>query len=85
MLLAAAEAVADSVPKAYIDQDRLFPPINTMRNVTLAVALAIAKKGHEYGLARTKWSGKDADLAKALKRNMWAPEYGSIVYTGANK
>lgn len=86
MLLAAAEALAASVPQAYVDQGRVFPPINSLREVTLAVALAIAKRAREYGLARADCgSGKDADLLAALKSNMWQPEYAPIAYAGASK
>jgi malic enzyme len=67
MFHAAAEAVAALSPP-----DRLLPPLQKIREVSLAVALAVAQAARAEGLARV---GPRADLAAKVRDLVWEPRY----------
>lgn len=75
MLAAAAHAVAGrtdtSAPGA-----PLLPPIEELRDTSVAVAVSVAKAAWQDGVARTFLEG---DLAQHVRRLMWQPTYRPIV------
>jgi malate dehydrogenase (oxaloacetate-decarboxylating) len=74
MLAAAAHAVADltdtSMPGA-----PLLPPVEALRDTSLAVAVAVARAAWQDGVAGTFLDG---DLRAHIARLMWHPEYRPI-------
>jgi malate dehydrogenase (oxaloacetate-decarboxylating) len=75
MLVAAAHAVAGltdmSKPGA-----ALLPPVQTLRDTSVAVAVAVARAAAEDGVARTAVEG---DLATHVRGLMWQPDYRPII------
>jgi malate dehydrogenase (oxaloacetate-decarboxylating) len=75
MLVAAAHAVAGltdmSKPGA-----ALLPPVQTLRDTSVAVAVAVARAAAEDGVARTAVEG---DLATHVRCLMWQPDYRPII------
>ncbi|HEX7995939.1 MAG TPA: NAD-dependent malic enzyme [Streptosporangiaceae bacterium] len=75
MLVAAAHAVAGltnmSKPGA-----ALLPPVQTLRDTSVAVAVAVARAAAEDGVARTAVEG---DLATHVRDLMWQPDYRPII------
>lgn len=70
MFLAAAGALADFVDDATLAGGSLFPAITQVREVSRAVALAVAAEAARTGLAAPL-----ADPEAAIDRAMWFPEY----------
>ncbi|MGN6681595.1 MAG: NAD-dependent malic enzyme [Streptosporangiaceae bacterium] len=75
MLVAAAHAVA-----ALTDMSKpgaaLLPPVQTLRDTSVAVAVAVARAAAEDGVARTAVEG---DLAMHVRDLMWQPDYRPII------
>ncbi len=72
MLMAAAKALAATSPAAEHPDANLLPPLATIRNVSLQVAIAVATVAIKSGLADFIPSG---DLAQHIANTMWVPEY----------
>jgi len=72
MFLAAASALADEVSAVDLQQGRVFPPAPRMREVAVAVSVAVAAVAHEQGHATTP---RPADLAAEAARFMYLPRY----------
>ena len=72
MFRAAAGALADEVSALDLQQGRVFPPAARMREVALAVSVAVAAVAHEQGHATHP---RPADLAAAAARFMYVPQY----------
>ena len=72
MLLAAARALGDHSPALQDPTGSLLPRLNTIRDVALDIAYAVAAKAQEE-----KWaSATEPDaLRKKLKEGQWFPEY----------
>ncbi len=69
--------VAARTLAAQVDDDRLaagviYPPVDRLRSVTRAIALAVATAAREDGLAGL---GDDADLEAVIDAAMWWPDY----------
>jgi len=67
MLRAAAEELARLAPK-----DRLLPPLDQIRRVSQRIAVAVARRAWEEGLARLEPA---ADLEARLAEAVWDPAY----------
>ena len=72
MFFAAARALADQVSHTDLDQGRIFPAATRMREVALAVSVAVAAVAYDQGLATT---ARPADLASAAARARYSPQY----------
>jgi malic enzyme len=71
MLLAAARALAGQVAQARLETGALYPPVQALRQVSRAVAMAVADEACSSGHA-----GIDASLVEAeVDRAMWWPAY----------
>lgn len=72
MFMKAAKALAECAPTQNNPNDNLLPPIHTIREVSLHVAMATAKEAIETGLAQHI---PDEPLESAIKKTMWTPDY----------
>ena len=75
MFLAAANALANQVSKANLDTGTLYPPLSDIREVSLHIAVAVAEKAYETGLAQLK---RPKDLTAHIKAMMYEPDYLEI-------
>jgi malate dehydrogenase (oxaloacetate-decarboxylating) len=75
MLAAAAHAVADLTDLAAPGAS-LLPPVEELRDTSLAVAVAVAEAAWRDGVARAT---PQADLSQHVKHHMWEPIYRPIV------
>jgi malate dehydrogenase (oxaloacetate-decarboxylating)(NADP+) len=72
MFFAAARALADRVSQADLQQGRVFPVAARLREVALAVSVAVATIAYEQGHAANP---RPADLAAEAARFMYVPQY----------
>ena len=75
MFFAAAQALAACVSEAELRQGRVFPAVNRLREVSLAVAVAVADVAFAQGQASHP---RPPDLAVAVAHAMWEPVYRSV-------
>jgi len=72
MFMQAAKALAECSPANVNQNDNLLPPLRDIRNVSLKVAIAVAREALSSGLANFTPPG---DLALYLENYMWKAEY----------
>jgi malic enzyme len=71
MLLAAARTLADQVDRSRLAVGALYPPVQALRQVSRAVAIAVAREACASGLAGIDASSVEAEVDRA----MWWPAY----------
>lgn len=71
MLLAAAEAVAESVSDSDLGKGLLFPPVGELRTVAARVAEAVARQAERDGVT----CNPPRDPAAAVLPALWDPAY----------
>ena len=72
MFMAAAKALAAASPARDDPTKSLLPPVTSLREVSITVALAVALQAHREGLTQ----GVDTDQIDGLIRNkVWMPHY----------
>jgi malate dehydrogenase (oxaloacetate-decarboxylating) len=72
MFMAAAKALAASSPARSDPRNNLLPPVTSLRDVSLSVALAVALQAHKEGLTK----GVRTDEIEGLIRDkIWTPHY----------
>jgi len=76
MFMSAARALAETVTTADLEQGSLYPPLRSIRSASLSVATAVAEVAFRDGLAGVE---RPADLAEAIRGQMYQPEYPSYV------
>jgi malate dehydrogenase (oxaloacetate-decarboxylating)(NADP+) len=76
MFLAAARALANEVSEDDLFEGRIYPPLRRIREVSLAIAVAVAKVAYNQGLAR---ASKPDDLRLHVKGQMFVPSYRSYL------
>ena len=76
MFLTAARTLADLVTEADLEQGRIYPSLKQIREVSLAIAVAVARVAQQSGLAREK---APADAQSAIKELMYVPNYVPLV------
>ncbi len=81
MFLSGARALAACVPADALEQACVFPDIDAVRDCSLKVAIAVAERAIADGVAPD--SPKGDELAKAVEKAMWFPEY--LPYRAAKK
>ena len=74
MFRAAADAVAESVTDTNLSQGCLFPELERIRDVSLAIAVAISRLAFEQGLAGVD---EPSDLRHYIGECMYEPSYES--------
>jgi len=72
MFLAAARTLSRHVSYADVWQGRVYPPLPTIREVSLAIAVEVAEVAYKRGLAREP---KPDDLESYIRKMMYYPEY----------
>ncbi len=77
MFLDAAQALANLVSQADLDQGAVFPAITRIRECSHAVACAVIRRGAAEGHASP---GILSGLEETVSRAMWLPEYRPIRY-----
>ena len=75
MIDAAVEAMARTCPVYKDASEPVMPVLEQVRDISRAVAIAVAGQAQKEGLAKTMG---DAELEKAMDEAMWEPEYVSI-------
>lgn len=76
MFLAAAQTLAGLVTEADRAQGLIYPPLRNVREVSLAIATAVAGIAYERGLADRP---RPEDLRAHIAAQMWEPKYRSYV------
>ncbi len=79
MFLVAARTLAEQVTGEDLAQGSLYPPLSRVRDVSAAIATAVARVAYEHGLAAAP---KPSDLAAFVRAHMYDPRYETYV-TGA--
>ncbi len=72
LFLTAAETLANLVESEDLQLGRIYPPIHEIRELSAAIAVAVADRVFELGLARAE---RPADLKKAVADYMYYPDY----------
>ncbi len=81
MFMAAAKALADLSPARSNPEANLLPRVTQLREVAVAVAIAVGKQAYAEGL--TSSVGAD-DIEDAVRAKMWTPSYVPYRRAGAN-
>ena len=76
MLAAAARALAHEVSKSDLDRGCVYPPLAKIREVSVAIAGAVAEVAYRQGLATVP---EPENLIKFLREEMFEPEYQQYV------
>ncbi len=74
MFMAAAKALAAASPARNDPKKNLLPPVTSLRENSVAVALAVALQAHKEGL--TKGIRTD-EIEARIRAKVWAPHYAS--------
>ena len=70
LFLAAARALANLVIREHLDQGSLYPSLRDTRKISLAIAVSVATKAYEMGVARAK---RPRDLRRSIAASMYNP------------
>jgi malate dehydrogenase (oxaloacetate-decarboxylating)(NADP+) len=76
MFYVAAKTLAHFVSEADIERGTIFPPLSTIREVSGAIATAVAQEAYDSGLATAP---RPKDLASHVRSLMYQPCYRSYV------
>ena len=76
MFLVAARALAGLVPEKDLALGRVYPDLTRIREVSSAIALAVAETAYNRGYARQI---RPADLTAHIKAQMYQPDYQDYV------
>lgn len=72
MFLVAARTLASEVVDADLSQGRIYPPLARIREISAAIATAVATEAYDAGLAAEPHPG---DLGAFIERQMYEPRY----------
>ena len=72
----AAATLADQVSDADLDRGRVYPPFSRIREVSAAIAAAVAELAWSQGLARAP---RPDDPVAHIRSHMYEPVYRSYV------
>ena len=70
LFLEAARTLASLVSQDDLDRGALYPPLADIRKISLEIAVSVARKAYDMGLARAK---RPRDLRKAIAAMMYTP------------
>ncbi len=76
MFAVAARTLADMVTEDDLAMGRIYPSLSRIREVSQAIAVAVAELAWEQGLARRP---RPTDIGAAVRDAMYEPEYQSLV------
>lgn len=72
MFLTAAKILANQVSQEDLDKGMIYPPLNTIREVSYNIALAVAEHAYEGKTTKAK---RPKDLEKKIRDYMYDPSY----------
>jgi malate dehydrogenase (oxaloacetate-decarboxylating)(NADP+) len=72
MFSVAAKALANAVSEADLEQGRIYPSLTKIKEVSAAIATAVAEVAYSQGLARKP---KPVDISAYIKSQMYEPNY----------
>lgn len=72
LFLTAAQTLAEQVKQEDLDKGMIYPPLNTIREVSYNIALAIAEHAYEEKMTATE---RPADLEQKIRSYMYKPDY----------
>ena len=70
VFLAAASALARLVRRQDLDAGSLYPPMQNIRKISLAIATAVATKAYDMKLARAR---RPRDVRRSIEKMMYTP------------
>jgi malate dehydrogenase (oxaloacetate-decarboxylating)(NADP+) len=76
MFFAAAQALAQQASESDLERGLIYPPLTAIREVSAAIAAAVAEVAYQRGLATRP---KPADLLSHIEAHMYVPDYESYV------
>jgi len=71
MIMAAAKALATLSPTQQDPNGALLPPLESLRDVSMSVAVAVGRQAQTEGLAEIKGEA----FHEAVRANVWEPVY----------
>ena len=74
MFLAAADTLAASVEHARLAEGAMYPPQSSLRSVSRAIAVAVARVARDQGVGRPLG---DEEAERAVDSAMWFPDYAA--------
>ncbi|KAM6139903.1 NADP-dependent malic enzyme, mitochondrial [Pterocles gutturalis] len=77
IFLITAESIASQVTEQNLAEGRLYPPLGTIREVSLKIAVQIVDWAYKHGLA--SWYPEPADKEAFVKQLVYSPDYDSFV------
>lgn len=72
MFLVAARTLADQVSQEDLDKGMIYPPLNTIREVSYNIALAVAEDAYETKVTKSE---RPDDLEQRTRNYMYDPDY----------
>jgi malate dehydrogenase (oxaloacetate-decarboxylating)(NADP+) len=76
MFFVAAKTLADQVSEADLEKGLIYPPLTKIREVSAAIAKAVAEVAYESDLARAP---RPEDLLEHIKSEMYVPDYQTYI------
>jgi malic enzyme len=73
MFLVAATTLAELTAPERLAQGAIYPSLADLRQISRAIAVAVAREAHDCGVA----AGPYEDAEAAVDAAMWQPSYGS--------
>jgi malate dehydrogenase (oxaloacetate-decarboxylating) len=74
MFLVAATTLAELTPPERLSQGAIYPRLADLRQISRAIAVAVAREAHDCGVA----AGPDGNAEAAVDAAMWQPSYASV-------
>ncbi|XP_041270091.1 NADP-dependent malic enzyme, mitochondrial isoform X1 [Onychostruthus taczanowskii] len=78
IFLITAETIAAQVTEQHLAEGRLYPPLDSIREVSLKIAVKIVEWAYKHGLASSY--PEPADKETFVKRLMYSSDYDSFVF-----
>lgn len=72
LFLVAAQTLAEQVTREDLDKGMIYPPLNTIRDVSYHIALAVAEHAYEKNMTKGE---RPANLEQRIKGYMYSPDY----------
>ncbi|MFK7900730.1 MAG: NAD-dependent malic enzyme [Cyclobacteriaceae bacterium] len=72
LFLVATQTLARLVSQESLDNGSVYPPLTEIRNLSLAIAVAVAEKAYEMGIAQNE---KPENLEQTISKYMYQPYY----------
>jgi malate dehydrogenase (oxaloacetate-decarboxylating) len=79
MMVAAAEALGSFFPQSETSDEQLLPPIGSMKDVAIQIAVAVGLQAHRDGVAPAL---TQQDLSERVRQSFWIPQYLDYRRTG---